>query len=59
MESKEPVYRKLTSEQLEEAIRSSFPSRQSREFVIYCSTKMRDKIDEMVFEELKKYGRLQ
>lgn len=49
----------ITLEQLEEVIKSDFPSRQSKEFRIYCSAKEIDKINKMVFEELKKYGRLQ
>nr|DAW88265.1 MAG TPA: hypothetical protein [Caudoviricetes sp.] len=40
-------------------IKSDFPSRQGKEFRIYCSAKEIDKINKMVFEELKKYGRLQ
>lgn len=54
-----PMYRTLTLEQLEEVIKSSFPSCQDKEFIIYCSAEIIYEINKMVFEELKKYGRLQ
>ena len=38
-----PVYRKFTLEQLEELIKNDFPSRQGKEFRIYCSAKGIDK----------------